>query len=604
MKKFKLKIGGDPEFNIIYQGMRVSANEILEKAFKGKNREGSNGYKTPGGYIGEDGASSTAEIRMSPASTPEEFVANIRKVLDFAAPQLTMFKAETVSGHAPVGGHIHLEMPKLQSGYSPSSAEAITRRIGTFLLPVLMSENPLNSKIRLKTPYGKASDFRIEKKFTHDDGINGYTLEVRSPSAEWLTSPKVTMAVASYLMVVWHELFANNKNITKHKDLIFKSRGQMDALQTLMISEYSFISKMLMKKLHAAVKTFERYNDYKEHIDFLFRTDKVIEEKQKYGYDIFEGWGYTKQDSTKSLTKRSFISDKEFKKLAKDKDIDSLKSVLSVYCNDDMNVQAFESVLVDRTIAHGMKLENVYCLYGIRKGVEGYVVTEESGRDTQPKPTIKFYSGHEMIKTEGDMEVIRNLVMKMRDKFMMSADVESAAYRNAALIDWKSNKITKRSSAVIYIGIPYDTRKSMDFKSFLELIYDIETGKKKPVEDEKIKLKDNSPVEGNLFACFQKVKNAIDKDEIQPDHSQSSSVASNARSLVADEEQNEHRQETALQNVCERVARDAATPVASEAGQSVSQAAGDGASVAMSMANRAFVARITPDGIVTDDVGI
>jgi len=90
-----LTLGGDPEFEVIYDGEVVPASDL--SIF----RDGDLDHP-----IGTDGASHTAELRPDPACSPEEYVENFLALLEEvkSANVLLSVQGDTYA----LGGHIHI----------------------------------------------------------------------------------------------------------------------------------------------------------------------------------------------------------------------------------------------------------------------------------------------------------------------------------------------------------------------------------------------------------------------------------------------------------------------------------------------------------------
>jgi hypothetical protein len=96
--KPSLTLGGDPEFEVIFDGEVVPADSFFIFA--------NGGCEDP---IGTDGADHTAEFRPSPAYSPEEYVENFLSLVEEVKEEYVLL---SVKGDTyPLGGHIHVGSP-------------------------------------------------------------------------------------------------------------------------------------------------------------------------------------------------------------------------------------------------------------------------------------------------------------------------------------------------------------------------------------------------------------------------------------------------------------------------------------------------------------
>ena len=462
-KEFNFKIGADPEFVLTMQGRKVDAKQTMELVLRGKSgfkAKNGLGYDVdPFGNIGWDGASSTAEIRPNADSNPQKVVNNLGGMFKAFIKHLKICDMSTISEYSSVGGHIHLEIPK-DAKWSNEKKNTIQRRLASFYLPLLISENKTNLNLRLKQGYGSIKDARIEAKFKYPDGSAGYTLEFRCPSAEWLTTPKLANATMAYLGVIYHEILNRPKNFAKFNDIVYKSDKQGDALQTLAIMEFDLLTNSILSKVKKYVKTFEMYESYKEEIEYVFNPKQVIKDKQRADYNIAIGWNLV----SKTLPKKNEIlaSNKKIEGIANKKDFDMLKGVMNIHYNDDTNVASFADGLKDRVAAFNWKLKNNYYLFGMRKGIESIIARNLKN---------EYLSGKTEIKTIMDQQAIDQLFSKMNTKFNNQQGVS-----RTATIDFKTGKLKDMRETIILIGIPYTMRIKNNQKDFLNFIWNLEKG--------------------------------------------------------------------------------------------------------------------------------
>ena len=461
---FDFKIGADPEFNLTLQGRKVDARQTMEymldrkKEFKSINGMGFQVEEF--GNIGWDGASSTAEIRPAPSYNPKEVVTNLNKIFKAFTKYVNVFDMSTLSEFSSVGGHVHLEIPNNEK-WSAERKNTLHRKIASFYLPILISENKTNLNLRIKQGYGSIRDSHLEQKGKTSNNTQCYTYEFRCPSAEWLTTPKIAEATLSYLAVVYHEIIKHPKNFAKFNDLIYKSEKQGDALQSLAIMEFSLLTDSILNKTKKYIKTFEMYPVFKEQINYILNPKQVIKDKNNANYNIIEGWNLITQDQ-KPRKSDILASKKKIQTIAKEKDFDQLKKIMSIHYNDDTNVALFAENLKDRVAAFNWKLKNTYYIFGMRKGINS--ILAKNLKD-------EFIAGKNLIKTIKDNEEVLKLFRKMNNKFLDNNQALSIT-----TIDFKTGKPRDTRENSIIIGLPYDMRINEDIKPFLSFIWTLEKG--------------------------------------------------------------------------------------------------------------------------------
>ena len=272
MSELKFKLGADPEFNIELDGKKLDAEATINSLLTGKKefKPCTQGYNiVKFGGIGWDGHSSTAELRPSAEATPQGVVDNIHEILKKFYTLAPSFTLSTLSRYAPIGGHIHFEFVDKytkDSGKMNSTAQAIHKRLMSFMLPITMGENKVNLMVRLKSNYGEycspSNSFRVDAKFKKPNGQPGYTYELRSPSAEWLTTPKTARATLAYLACVYNEITNNTKEFNKnYKDIIIRTNSMGNAIQSLALDEYQIMTTAIFNKIKKYIKNFELYEN-------------------------------------------------------------------------------------------------------------------------------------------------------------------------------------------------------------------------------------------------------------------------------------------------------------------------------------------------------
>ena len=474
-KKFSFKMGADPEFSIILQNKRIDAQATMTEILKGKKEFKSDnhsmGYDVGKfGNIGWDGASQTGEIRPNPAYKPEEIVNNIGGLFNAFGKYMSIFELSTLSQHASIGGHVHFEA---KNDWSPQKQKSVHTQMVSFYMPILMSENKINLALSIRQGYGSMTDFRFENKGHDTEGNSVKTYEFRCPSAEWLTSPKISEAVLAYLGVVYNEIVNHPKNIKKCKEILLKSEKQTEAFQTLALQEYDLLNQALLKSIRKHIKTFSLYNIFKDEIDFILHPESVTKEKVKFNYDISLGW---KLSNDHKVTKRELSSEKQFNEKMKGKDADTISRMLHIDYNDDAKVSEFVNALSLRAGAFNWKLSKQYFVFGLKKGIKDIIVKNFQG---------KYLNGAEQIETLSDLELVDRAFEKMARKY-----AETGSSPNLMTIDFKTGKTMSYRDNLILIGLPYEMRMNAKTKPFIDMIWKIENNQLKISEIPKNRMKD------------------------------------------------------------------------------------------------------------------
>lgn len=94
-------LGGDPEFEVV----DVQSGEIIP-AYKVDIFE--EGEDKPFSKVGTDGNASIAEIRPGPCRTPEDYVQEVRSILEFIKKKAPWIDLSVEGDRYPLGGHLHV----------------------------------------------------------------------------------------------------------------------------------------------------------------------------------------------------------------------------------------------------------------------------------------------------------------------------------------------------------------------------------------------------------------------------------------------------------------------------------------------------------------
>lgn len=524
-RKFPFKIGADPEFSMILQNKRVDASNTIRAVLDSKREfiAGNQGYSFKDrGNIGWDGAAQTGEIRPKPADTPEKVIENLGEIFKAFGSYMSIFELSTLSQHASIGGHIHLEMlddPETGRRMTDQKIRAVHAQVCSFYLPILLSENKANIRLRTKQGYGNLSDFRVEGR-GYDSVSNKeiYTYEFRSPSAEWMTTPKIATATLAYLAVIYHEVLKNPKNIKKAKDFLVKNSTQADSLQKLIINDYGILNKTVLKEVAKYIRTFEMYDPYKKEIEFILNPQKVLEEKAKARYDINIGWGIS---GNNKLTKKKVISDKHFKKEIEKKDADVISRMVQIDYNDDAKVKNFVDALALRVGAFNWKLSKQYYVFGLKRGIKDIIAKNVHG---------EYLLGTEQIATIGDYIAVNKAFDKMHQKYAGSGKIS-----NLMTIDFQTGQPMSMQESVVFIGLPYDMRMNGKSKNLIDAVWRIESGECVPMHLEEGKLKEEPGEIEKTAKARQELEAAeIPENAIRYDNNAGSRSGSNQQNALAE----------------------------------------------------------------------
>jgi Phage phiEco32-like COOH.NH2 ligase-type 2 len=501
-RKFSFKLGADPEFSLTFQNKRVEARTVIEDLMgrKGNLRLSEEGVDFPGGNFGWDGCDSTGEIRPNPSNDPAEITKNIKSMLTEAYPHLKIFGMSTLSVHAPVGGHLHFQIPESLRD-NEKAQNILHKKMATFYLPILISENKMNLKMRCTDNdchpgYGDLTDYRVDYDGHYDNATdkNEFTYEFRVPSAEWMTTEKICQATFAYLGVVYHEIMNQPDNFKKYIKLVYENDSQCKALYKLAISEYVGITAGLFNEIKKTVRKFELYPDYKEEIEYILNPQKVIKDKVKAGYEIFAGWDIKEKKREKKVPLRDLCNKKKFEEIIQKENMDYLKKTIEIQYNDDLNISGLVKELTTRIAAFNWKLKNNYFIFGLKKGIDSIIAFDSN------KKTLY---GEKLIQTILDADCLESLKNRMIKKFYLESK--------------KINPITMKieTEKMVIIGLPYEMRMKNNAKELITLIHRIEGGRIKSLKINQKTLINDIAIPEKERGKFYKYYTGI-KDESTP----------------------------------------------------------------------------------------
>ncbi|MFA6325054.1 MAG: hypothetical protein WCX46_02390 [Candidatus Paceibacterota bacterium] len=549
MSNLKFKIGADPEFNLEMENKKLDAAATIKtlltsnKEFKISSKGDGYSYKNFGN-IGWDGHNATAEIRPSAENTPKDLVKNMEEIFKKFHEIAPSFQMSTLSRYAPIGGHVHFELSNSltkDQHTMKAKVQAIHKRMASFLLPLTLGENKVNQMVRMRSSsrYGEYCtpdiSFRVDAQYKKTNGDPGYTYELRTQSAEWLTTPQIAKATLAYLATVYNEITNNPKQFNeKYGDIIIRTNEMGNALQSLALTEYKLITTVVFNKIKKYIKQFELYETYKEEIDYILNPNKVLADKQAADYDIRIGWGLQLQE--KEAPKKTILSEKEFLKISKDKDIESLSKIYKIDYNNDLNVKTFTEVLSQKMAAFNWKLSKQFFFFGIRKGIESYIIMNGE------KEVI---SGLEIAKTKSDQETIQKIMTNMYNTY-----TEEYQGQEKNKINFITGKIEKTTKDIFIIGIPYKDRVELNTKKFIETVYNVDKNIIKKAEKNNKELiddtKETDANKGEIFKIINKLSKEEERKEIAIEANGDDEVKTNNTINQIEQEVSEDTEETEL----------------------------------------------------------
>jgi hypothetical protein len=118
------------------------------------------------------------------------------------------------------------------------------------------------------------------------------TAEIRFLPAEWLTTPKTTEGVLSYISCVYFEALNNQENIASAYKRFVPGKIENFDLNVLQMLEKTMpgLLDVVVKKISTDVKKFQLYNEYSGDIRFMLNPQAVKAELEAAKFDAFAGW--------------------------------------------------------------------------------------------------------------------------------------------------------------------------------------------------------------------------------------------------------------------------------------------------------------------------
>lgn len=462
-KEFNFTIGADPEFNLILQGKRIMAKNSIEVLMKGKkdvspSPNGGYEYKEFG-EIGWDGAHATGEVRPKFAKTADAIAQNLKELFGKLHEYAPLFEISTLSYFASVGGHMHFGLPSVYN--TEAKIAGFHKKLASFYLPLMLSESKINLQLRNRSSYGQLTDFRTANR--ESGGSRALVYEFRAPSAEWITTEKIALSTLAYMGTVANEIINHPKKMAALSGIYYHTQEQARALQSLALTEYKIVTQALFNEIKKNIKTFEFYPTYKKEIDYILNPLRVIADKKKAHYNIVHGWGF--KDVCNLPSRKDLVNSKKMEVIMKERniDLDTSKAFIDISYNNDTNVENFSNALSQRVAVYNWRLKNTYFLFGVRKGIEKYIVWDDEEN---------IYTGSDMIKTTGDKDSISTLYRRMMNKYQEATRSQKTTSSAAAIL----KDLEADTEGKLYlIGIPYDERVKLNVNPFLELVHSLES---------------------------------------------------------------------------------------------------------------------------------
>jgi len=262
-------LGADPEFGLM-RGDKTIVPKLLSNH-----------------QFGLDGCGRIAELRPDPAESPQELVANIKKILQsvpFRDITKYSWKAGNMAGENPIGGHIHFGNGKFHTNYAGRGKypnEKAAAVLDTFLaVPIALIEDKEEASQRRTFSYGNLGNFRSQIW-----GIEYRTL------GSWLVSPEIATSTLALAKVLMYEFLFKRLRVA---ELGYGSGG---ARIPSGINEGMFDSRNreyllgLFNTAKPRIESCYLYPEYKDEINLIF--DLIASNKNwfdDFGKDMRKTW--------------------------------------------------------------------------------------------------------------------------------------------------------------------------------------------------------------------------------------------------------------------------------------------------------------------------
>ena len=456
--KLPFLMGCDPEFTLVLGNKQLNAGTVqalCKYTFSDDN-----------GSMGMD--CGMAEMRPDPANDIIDIAKNIKAILKKTAEKAGIFKWDVSSNLNSSGGHIHFGLPKEYTDTIDQSTSyyddnnrnpkihEYARRMFSFFLPVYIADDHVKTNLmrgRGKGSYGLYGDYRVDPHTCK--GKKAYTFELRTPSAQWLCTPKTMLATFAYLATVHNEIINHPETFKDMADIVVKNVTEYETIERVAQKHYEPFLDPLMGKIKRAVKKFELYPKYRKEINWLFSTEKVIAEKEKCEYDILKGWGLEPKEVSLAQLSNKRTVEARMKTFDHYAYADNWSALSPFTFNDDLHISEWSHELAKRMYIFNWKINRQYIFFGFKKdGLNETIVMDNK---------LRVHIGQGALDTPEKQSEAKKALQKMISRFHPNTNQ-------------------------YIVGLPYAPRKENNLKFLIELIHYIEA--KLPADYSSIKKED------------------------------------------------------------------------------------------------------------------
>lgn len=260
-----ITIGSDPELAIVSSGNVLSACNVFKPT---KNPTSINCD------FGYDGHNATAEIRPKPASTPQEAVANIKKLLEKNKkkyPNAYKYNLMSTSHSLSLGGHIHFGN-KIFKRSEKSIIDVVHNLDNLLAFPSMYLENYEDAIYRRNGSYGSFSDYRQQN----------WGFEYRT-----LSSFIASKALTSSIYFLSYAIADATINFKYHcKDIV-----RTDGFDQAFRNQFRDLLKPQLPYVFKEQKKLPKYKEEKEYRDNIdYFQEAVKKELPLFAEEIKKGW--------------------------------------------------------------------------------------------------------------------------------------------------------------------------------------------------------------------------------------------------------------------------------------------------------------------------
>lgn len=263
----ELTIGADPEFVFVEDtGKAAYADTVI--AGSGIDKWGAFGSDGPCG-----------ELRPQPSDDVSRFILNIEKSFRLARGKALELRWAGGASYShpdmertyPIGGHIHLGLPKLPKASQPGAQHMVVKLLDELVaLPMVRIDTPYASYRRSVENYGRCGSCRT----------SNYKIEWRTPSGLWLINKDMaqatlatTKAVAEAAWIEYENKGCNVSYMTSDKFMAKLRKMSNDTLSNIINNNLDKkVTRELINDIANRLKTMPTYGKYKEEIRFFVRT--------------------------------------------------------------------------------------------------------------------------------------------------------------------------------------------------------------------------------------------------------------------------------------------------------------------------------------------